>query len=188
MFLVVGLGNPGRKYSRTRHNIGFRVVDEFQRENDFPKFKLQQKSNSLISEREITDKKVILAKPQTFMNDSGKAVKALIINYQLSITNLIVAHDDLDLPLGKIRISHGRGSAGHKGVGSIIKELGTNNFVRLRIGIMNEELGIRNAEDFVLEKFSKDEEKIISEAIKKTCQALKTALTEGLEKAMAEFN
>jgi len=197
MILIVGLGNPGRKYQKARHNIGFRVLDEFQRGNDFPCFRLSKKFNSLISEGEIGGKKILLAKPQTFMNKSGLAVKSFICNKTAmavivqQLENLWVVHDDIDLPLGKIRISKGRGSAGHKGVESIIKEIGTKNFVRFRIGIKpNSKVKIENAklqfkiqnvEDFVLKKFTKDEEKVVKKIIQQTCQALKkTALTNKL--------
>jgi len=198
MILIVGLGNPGIKYKRTRHNIGFRVLDEFQRENNFPDFKFSRlrqgyggqakKFNTLISEGNIGRKKVILAKPQTFMNNSGQAVKNLTIHYSLPFINLIVVHDDIDLPLGKIRISKSRGSAGHKGIESIIKELRSKNFVRIRIGIRNQELRIKNIEKFVLQKFTEEEEKIIKKIIKESCSALKIILSEGLEKAMNKFN
>ncbi|OIP75920.1 MAG: aminoacyl-tRNA hydrolase [Parcubacteria group bacterium CG2_30_36_21] len=188
MILIVGLGNPGIKYKRTRHNIGFRVLDEFQRENNFPDFKFFKKFNALIFEGNIGRKKVILAKPQTFMNNSGQAVKNLTIHYSLPFINLIVVHDDIDLPLGKIRISKSRGSAGHKGIESIIKELRSKNFVRIRIGIRNQELRIKNIEKFVLQKFTEEEEKIIKKIIKESCSALKIILSEGLEKAMNKFN
>jgi len=193
MILVAGLGNPGKKYRNTRHNIGFRILDEFQKENNFPTFKLVRKFNSLISKREFSGKKILLAKPQTFMNNSGKTLKLLIRNKKamaelIRIENLWVVHDDIDLPLGKIRISKARGSAGHKGVESIIKELGTKNFVRIRIGIQPKSGKPRNPEKFVLQNFTKKEEEILKEVIKKTSQALKTALREGLEKAMTEFN
>lgn len=132
--------------------------------------------------------KIILAKPQTFMNESGKAVKTLTKSYKLKAESLFVVHDDLDLPLGKIRISSGRGSAGHRGVQSIIDELGTKDFVRFRIGIRNYELGIRNTEKFVLEKFTKKEEEILKKVIEKTCQAIEIAIKEGIEKAMQRYN
>ncbi|RLC39398.1 MAG: aminoacyl-tRNA hydrolase [Candidatus Nealsonbacteria bacterium] len=188
MILVAGLGNPGKKYRNTRHNIGFRILDEFLKESNFPKFKLSKKIYSLISEGEIAKRKVLLVKPQTFMNNSGKAIKALTTYYKLPTTNLIVVHDDIDLPLGKIKIVKNRGSAGHKGVESIIKELGAKNFVRIRIGIQPKSGKPRNPEKFVLQNFTKKEEKILKEVIKKTSQALKTALREGLEKVMTEFN
>ncbi len=138
-------------------------------------------------------KNVILAKPTTFMNESGKAVKLLVTRYSLPVTNLFVIHDDIDLPLGEIRIAKNRGAAGHKGVESIIKELKTKDFARIRIGIKpmsNKQRTMNNinVEKFVLEKFSKDEEKIVEEVIKKTAEAIEFTLKEGLEKAMNEYN
>jgi PTH1 family peptidyl-tRNA hydrolase len=167
MILIVGLGNPGKKYQKTRHNIGFRVIDQLQ---------------------SLNLKKVILAKPQTFMNLSGKTVKLLVARYRLPVTNLWVIHDDIDLPLGKIRIVKNRGSAGHKGVESIIRELGTKNFIRFRVGICPKTSKPKNPEKFVLQKFNKDEEKIVKEVIKKTVEAIEFSLKTSLEKAMSEFN
>jgi len=185
MILIVGLGNPGKKYEKTRHNIGFRVLDEL---------------------RSLNLKMVILEKPKTFMNLSGKAVKSLIAKYKIPTTNLWVIHDDIDLPLGKIRIVKNRGAAGHKGVESIIKELGTKNFVRFRIGICPKTGKPKNIEKFVLQKlreakpseagdetksqrpFNKDEEKIIREVIKKSVEAVEMSLREGLEKATNKLN
>lgn len=188
MFLIVGLGNPGQKYEKTRHNIGFWAADEIAAAFGFSAFVLQSKFNAQISKSEIAGKKVILAKPQTFMNLSGGAVKKIIKNLKLEIRNLIVIHDDLDLPLGKIKISISRGSAGHKGVESIIKELGTKGFVRLRLGICPETEKPENPEGFVLQKFTKDEEKIANEVIKKTCEAIEFFIKEGLERAMSKYN
>jgi PTH1 family peptidyl-tRNA hydrolase len=213
MVLIVGLGNPGKKYQKTRHNIGFRVVDFFFEKNrdrsNFSNFKFEKKFPALISEGKFDNEKIILAKPQTFMNESGKAVKSLIKNFsyfklQINATAIIwslwVVHDDIDIPLGKIKISIGRGSAGHKGVESIIKELGTlkeslqlatgqaKNFVRFRIGIQPESGKPKNVEKFVLQKFNKEEEKIVKEVIKKTVEAIEFSLKEGLEKAMSKFN
>jgi len=155
MILIVGLGNPGRKYKKTRHNVGYRVVDVFK--------------------KEISDKDVILLKPQTYMNNSGKAVKSLITDYGLRVTDIIVVHDDIDLPLGTIRFSKNISSAGHKGVQSIIDELATQDFVRIRIGI-NPGHKI-NTEKFVLEKFTKNEEKIIKQIIKETVKIIKRELS-----------
>ena len=162
MIIIVGLGNPGEKYKNTRHNVGFQVVDEFTKENNFPEFKLSKKSHSLISEKE----NIVLAKPQTFMNESGKTVKALLKNTTRTV--LVVIHDDIDLPLGKIRISKNRGSAGHKGVESIIKEIGTKDFTRFRIGVSSKTGKPKNVEKYVLQKFDKEEEKIIKQVIRQT--------------------
>ena len=167
MILIVGLGNLGKKYQRTRHNLGFRVIDKL---------------------RFLSEKKVILAKPKTFMNLSGKAVKSLIKRYKIPTTNLWIIHDDIDLPLGKIRISKGRGAAGHKGVESVIRELKTKNFIRFRIGIQPKIGRPKFPEKFVLQKFNKDEEEIVKEVIKKTAGAIEMAIKEGIEKAMSKFN
>ncbi len=147
MLLIVGLGNPGKKYTKTRHNIGFQVIDNL---------------------KSLNLPRAILAKPKTFMNLSGKAIKSLIVKYKIPFTCLWVVHDDIDLPLGKTRISKNRGPAGHKGVKSIIKEIGTKNFNRFRIGIRPEKGKPKNIEKFVLQKFNKKEEQVIKEVIKKT--------------------
>ncbi len=190
MKLIVGLGNPGKKFEKTRHNMGFRTVDEIAASFQFPISKFQSIFNAKISKGQISDEQILLVKPQTFMNESGKAVKILNTKYKIQNTNLFVLHDDIDLPIGKIRISIGRSSAGHKGVESIIKELGSKNFVRFRIGIKSRKTksNERKAEKFVLEKFSKDEEKILKEVIEKTVEAIETAIKESLEKAMAKYN
>jgi len=206
MIVFIGLGNPGQKFQKTRHNVGFGALDEFQKKNNFPDFKVAKKFLAEISEGILGKEKVVLAKPQTFMNESGKAVKLLTKNYKLPTTNLLVVHDDLDLPLGKIKIAKNRGSGGHKGVESIIKELKTKNFVRLRIGICPKNKirmgafaypsGARRPErgcairmqKFVLESFKKEEEKIIKETIDEAAGAIETIINEGLEKTMNEYN
>jgi len=152
---------------------------------------LIKKFNSLISEGKSNDENIVLVKPQTFMNLSGKAVKKLISNIQNLTSKLWIIHDDLDLPLGKIKIVKNRGAAGHKGVQSIIDELGTKNFVRFRIGIKpvtRNKQQVARIEDFVLRKFNKEEEKILKEVIERTCQAIGMAIKEGIEKAMQKFN
>jgi PTH1 family peptidyl-tRNA hydrolase len=190
MILIVGLGNPGKKFEKTRHNAGFRTIDEIAAKFQFPIFIFQKKSNSLISKKEINQKKVVLVKPQTFINNSGKAVKVLIKHYNLNPENLFVIHDDLDLPLGKIRIAKNRGSAGHKGVQSIINELGTKDFIRFRIGIKPQKIENRKQkiEELVLQKFTRAEEKIVKEVVKKTIQVVDFLLKEGLEKTMSKYN
>lgn len=145
MTIIVGLGNPGKKFEKTRHNVGFRVIDELSK----------QKMRGFI-----------IAKPQTFMNNSGKAVKALVNFYKTKPEDLWIIHDDLDLPIGKIKVAKGRGSAGHKGVESIIKELKTKDFNRLRIGTCPQTGKPKHVEEFVLQNFTKQEEKILKEVIK----------------------
>jgi PTH1 family peptidyl-tRNA hydrolase len=167
MFLIFGLGNPGKKYQFSRHNIGSRVV-------------------SKLTSLDLTN--VILAEPTTFMNESGKPAKLLIRRHALKADRLIVIHDDLDIALGEIKIAKNRGSAGHKGVNSIIKEMGTKDFIRLRIGIRPKTGKPRNPEKFVLQKFNKEEEKIVKQVIEKASEAVKFLLEENLERTMSKFN
>jgi len=171
MIIIVGLGNPGEKYKNTRHNVGFQAINELAKENNFPEFKLSKKFNALVSEKE----NIVLVKPQTFMNESGKVVKALLKNTTRTV--LVVIHDDIDLPLGKIRISKNRGSAGHKGVESIIKEIGTKNFTRFRIGVSSKTEKPKNIERYVLQKFNREEEKIIKQVIQEITVEVKKKLS-----------
>ena len=187
MKLVVGLGNPGKKFEKTLHNIGFRTIDEIAADFQFPILNFKSIFNAQISKGEIGGEKIILAKPQTFMNNSGQSISKLSKNYKLKTTNLFIIHDDIDLPLGKIRVVKNRGSAGHKGVQSMIKELKTKNFVRFRIGIQPKTGKPKNPEKFVLQNFSKEEE-ILKDVIKKTIEAVEFTIKEGLEKAMTKFN
>ena len=197
MFLILGLGNPGDKYKKTRHNVGFRIVEEMKKRGDFPDFSSSKKAKSELCSGFLGGEKIILVKPQTLMNDSGKAAKFLISNLKFpsgggtgKIKNLIVIHDDLDLPLGKIKIVKGRGAAGHKGVDSIIKELKTKSFVRFRVGIRAEKTRVKRKtmEGFVLQKFNKEEEVVLKRVIDDACRAIEMVLEKGLEKAMTEFN
>ena len=186
MILIVGLGNPGKKYEKTRHNIGFITIDNLQLTIDnFTNWRKEKKLLAEISKGKIDDKKIILAKPQTFMNLSGKSVKKIMSNVKCQMSNLLVIHDDIDLPLGKIKIVKNRGAAGHKGVQSIIDEIKTKNFVRFRIGIQPKTGKPKNPERFVLQKFNKEEEKIVKEVIKKTVEAIEFSLKAGLEKAQS---
>lgn len=174
MKLIIGLGNPGKKYEKTRHNFGFLVVD-FLADND--EWKESKKANCLYLKKQINSEKVEIIKPLTFMNNSGKAVNYIKKKHYINIEDIIVVHDDLDLELGKIKIQKNRGSAGHKGVQSIIDILGTKDFTRIRLGIklINQETVI-NVEKFVLQKFSKTEEKIVQEIIKRTAGLITAAL------------
>ena len=188
MIFIVGLGNPGKKYSKTRHNIGFRIIDAFAKKNGFPAFKVYKKWQALISPKNIYGKKIVLVKPQTFMNDSGGSIKLLMKKSLRGEAKTIwVIHDDIDLPLGRIKITKNRGAAGHKGVESIIEELKTKNFIRFRFGI-NTEPKSKNVEEFVLKNFSIKEEKIVNDIVEKTTNALEMALKEGLEKAREKYN
>jgi len=184
MFLIVGLGNPGLKFKKTRHNIGFMALDALQKENNFPKFKLNKKCKVEISEGNVNGKRIILAKPHTYMNNSGEAVKALgsFSAEKEPSAFLIVIHDDFDLQFGEIKTSENAASAGHHGVQSIIDHLKTQDFIRLRIGIkpisnlkpqiLNLELQKLKAENFVLKNFTKEETKQLPDIIKKSVQIL----------------
>jgi PTH1 family peptidyl-tRNA hydrolase len=201
MILIVGLGNPGLKFEKTRHNLGFRIVEEFAKKSNFPDFEFSRlrpsgfggqakKINSLISEIKIDNQKIILAKPQTFMNESGQAVKLFTRTYKLEANNLIIVHDDIDLDFGQIKIIKNRGAAGHKGIQSIINNLGTKDFIRLRIGIKprSYKLGARSLENFVLKKFAKEELEVLKGIIKKAVEAIEFFLKNGLEKTMSGYN
>ncbi len=190
--LIVGLGNPGQKYKNTWHNLGFWAVDEFAKNNDFPNFRLDKKINALISQKE----NVILVKPQAFMNNSGQIVKSLLTKHRHSIAmamlwrNLIIIHDDADLEKGVLRISKDRGTAGHKGLDSIVGNIKTKNFVRIRLGVRPKNYipGSKSLKRFVLKKFNKAEEKTVREVLIKTNQAIEAILEKGVVKAMADFN
>ncbi len=196
MKLIVGLGNPDKKYKFTRHNIGFRVLDRFSKENCFSEFTSSKKFKSLISEGIIDKEKVVLIKPQTYMNESGKAVKALKSQYKLLAKNIWVIHDDIDLDFKKIKIVQKRGSGGHKGVISIINEIKTKGFVRFRVGIKPKKFPSSKAGNkdpeflarFVLQKFGEEEKKEIKKTIKDCAEIISFSLKEGIEKAMNQFN
>jgi len=172
--IIVGLGNPGKEYKKTRHNAGFMALDLFAKEHGFPEFKASSKYESSVSEGKINGLKVILVKPQTFMNNSGKAVKALLGN--LVSKNLetkfpssfVLVHDDIDILLGQMKFSKGRGSAGHKGVESIMRELGTKDFTRIRIGIQPLAGKPLHTEEFVLQSFSQEELPFLEQALADT--------------------
>lgn len=190
MKLIVGLGNPGKKYEKSRHNLGFMALDEFLRqltrseETDWQEIKKARM-------RIYKDQKgLILAKPWTMMNNSGLAVARTSRFFKIKPEDVWVVHDDLDLPLGKIKITKSRGAAGHKGVASIIKELGTNEFVRFRLGIgrPEHEFNEQEAQRYVLSPFKKDQQSQVRRLLKKTIKALALALDEGLEKARNQFN
>ncbi len=183
MWIIVGLGNPGKKYSRTRHNIGFLVVEEIARRYaiDFKERKKFRIGTGTIDEREV-----ILIEPLLFMNNSGIVVEDIIDRFNVPIENLIVIHDDLDMEPGKVRIRRKGSSGGHKGIESIIQKLSTKDFPRLKIGIGRE--GDLTLEDYVLSRFRKNEIPLIKSAIEKASDAVVTILREGLEKAMNRFH
>jgi len=175
MILIIGLGNPGLKFKNTRHNLGFEIVDIIKKENGFSIWQNKKKLKAKISQGKIDNQKIVLAKPQTFMNLSGQAVKSLMKFYKIPLKNLWVIHDDLDLELGKIKIKNDSRSAGHKGIQSIIDELGTKNFNRLKIGIGPRPIEI-DSKKFVLQKFFKNEKGILEETKKAATHNLRAAI------------
>lgn len=182
--MIIGLGNPGEKFKNTRHNIGFMALDFFGLQNNFPDFELSKKYDSLISEKD----EILLVKPQTFMNESGRAVKKVIQDSRFKIQDLMVVHDDIDMPIGKLKIVKESGAGGHKGVESIIHHLGTKDFVRFKIGICPQKGKPEEVEKFVIKKFTKEEQEIINETIKKISDAINLFIIEGLEKTMNQYN
>jgi peptidyl-tRNA hydrolase, PTH1 family len=151
MYLIFGLGNPGKKYEKTRHNIGARITKNLE---------------------SLNLENATLAKPETFMNESGKATKKFLKDRRLKADRLIVIHDDIDLPLGKIKVVKNRGSAGHKGVQSVIDELKTKDFWRVRVGICPAAGKPAGVDNFVIRNFTKEEEKILEGVIKKTTEEI----------------
>lgn len=184
-WLIVGLGNPGAAYERTRHNLGFMVVDLLAGELQ-TQIK-RDECRSLIGRAEIDNQKVELAKPQTFMNLSGEAVSCLLQKPNRGVERLIVISDDLALPFGKIRLRPGGSHGGHNGLRSMIDCLRTNEFMRLRIGITPEH-PVSNTKNFVLENFSKDESKEVEGILKTSADAIRAVIQDGIDRAMAEFN
>jgi peptidyl-tRNA hydrolase, PTH1 family len=184
-FLVVGLGNPGREYRETRHNVGFMLLDLLAVRFNARFTRLQ--SRALVANTLYNERKIILAKPQTFMNLSGQSVQGLVHFYKLPLTNLLVAHDDLDLPPGAIRIRPDGGSAGQKGMISILERLGTDDFPRMRLGI-GRPPGQMQAPDYVLQEFSNADLTIIYETLNRAVEAVLSWVKDGLNTAMNEYN
>ncbi len=184
-YLIVGLGNPGREYRETRHNVGFMLVDRLCAGMGTKIGKVQSKA--LMGTGQYAGHKVILAKPQTYMNLSGQAVSGLMRFYKVPVTNFLVAYDDLDLPLGTLRIRPAGGSAGQKGIGSIIEQLGTGDFARMRIGI-GRPPGQMDAAAYVLQKFTTQEQEILDLTLDRAVKAAQVFVERGLETAMNLFN
>ena len=184
-WLIVGLGNPGREYEKTRHNLGFMLVDLLAEQGQ--SHVKREECRSLIGRAEIENQTVELVKPQTYMNLSGEAVSCLLRKEQRSIERMIVISDDLALPFGSIRIRPRGTHGGQNGLRSIIDCLGTQDFIRLRIGIQPEH-PISNTKNYVLENFSKKESETVEKLLETSADAIRSIISEGTEKAMARFN
>jgi PTH1 family peptidyl-tRNA hydrolase len=189
MKLIVGLGNPGRAYTNNRHNIGFICLNHFARTHAV-KFDRKQ-GRARIGMGRVAENEVVLAKPQTYVNLSGKSVSQLVKRFKISLDDLVIIHDDLDLPLGKIRLSYSSSSGGHKGIDSIIKELGSQNFTRIRVGIGRPDKAEISEDEiiaYVLSDFTPEQKQAIIPVIPKVSEAILCLLTEGLTPAMNKFN
>ena len=183
--LIVGLGNPGKEYAGNRHNIGFMAVDAFARRHRIMNMKVQGKA--IVYSGTVDGQKVIVAKPQTYMNLSGQSVQSLVNFYKLPLENVIIVHDDLDLPYGVLRIRPEGGAGGQNGIRSIIEKLSTNIFPRMRIGI-DRPPGRMDAAAYVLQDFNKDQMEIMPGLLDKAADGLDVWLAEGITEAMNKFN
>lgn len=186
--MVVGLGNPGLQYEFSRHNIGFRIIDNLAL-NIKTEFKRVKSYDSLVSRGKLMNHKLILVKPQTYMNLSGKSVSKIVSYYRISFPDLLIVYDDLNLELGQIRIRKRGSAGGHKGVESIIQYLNSEDIPRLRIGIGKPSINSNfDYASYVLSNFNNNEKDKISEVIQLSTEAIKTVIEDGLEKAMRKYN
>jgi PTH1 family peptidyl-tRNA hydrolase len=183
LWLIVGLGNPGGKYSRTRHNIGFQVLDEFA-----GRLRLEWKDRAeyRMCSGSIGDARIVLVEPLTFMNRSGSAVRKVADRFNVPPEDIIVVHDDLDLDVGRLKIRKNGSSGGHKGVESVIQCIGSKRFIRVKIGIGRDETV--PAERYVLMKFRRDELAVVGGAVQRAADSIEAIITDGAEKAMNRFN
>lgn len=182
-WLVVGLGNPGREYERSRHNVGFLVVDELARRHQVRV--TDRAAKSLTGRIRLDDTELVLAKPQTWMNLSGEAVKALRAKYGIPFDHMLVIHDELDLPFGRLRLRKGGSSAGNHGMDSVIASLGTKDFARLRVGI---DKPPADGVDYVLGPFTEREREQLPDVVRRAADAVESVVEHGLDRTMTDFN
>ncbi|MEP7200291.1 MAG: aminoacyl-tRNA hydrolase [Chloroflexota bacterium] len=183
MKLIVGLGNPGPQYAQTRHNVGFQVVERFAAKQQWTMRKMQ--FNAITIAGTLGMEKVMLARPMTFMNESGRAVGPLLRWLKLELSDLLIVYDEIDLPLGTLRLRPGGGSAGHNGMKSIIENLGSEEFARLRIGVGRPE---GSGVSHVLGGFARDEQPLVADALDRAVAAIEVFIQAGLVAAMNKFN
>jgi PTH1 family peptidyl-tRNA hydrolase len=185
LYLIVGLGNPGKQYASTRHNVGWMVLDELARRHNLSFDKTEKKA--LTASGFIGGRKVLLARPQTYMNLSGEAVRGLLDFYKIDLPNLLVISDDLDIPLGTLRLRQSGSAGGQGGLKNVIQHLGTNEFNRVRFGI-GRPPGKMNPKDYVLQEFKGDEAILAREVVDQAANAVEVWLQEGIHAAMTQFN
>ncbi len=184
-WLIVGLGNPGSEYADTRHNIGFWCIDLLAKKNAFTLNKRQRLAQ--VGEGSIAGREAVLAKPKTYMNNSGQAITSLVSQYRVKPANILIVYDEMSLPLGKIRVRPGGSSGGHNGIKSIVAALGTEEFPRIRIGIGQPE-GSGSHIGHVLGRMAGEEKKAAEESVAAAVSAVESVLSEGIDKAMNKFN
>ncbi len=188
MWLIVGLGNPGAKYLLTRHNIGFMALDSFTASiGDLPS---REERKAVTCRFKLDDEEVLLVKPQTFMNKSGESVQALMDFYKIDLAHLIVLHDDIDQPFGSLKIQKNRGPGGHNGLKSLNEQLGTQDYIRLKLGIGRPQgqQAKMDVADYVLQKFSEAEQGMLTEFLDRAGDAMECIVFEGFEKAATRFS
>lgn len=183
-FLIIGLGNPGRQYRGNRHNVGFMVVDRLAGDNGIQSSKVQNKA--IVGDGRVAGQRVILAKPQTYMNNSGEAVGPLANFYKIPPENIFVVYDEMDIPLGTIRLREKGGAGGHNGMKSIIQHIG-QDFPRMRLGV-GRPPGRMEPPGYLLQDFSNDQLPIVSDMIDEAIRAIETYLQEGIQMAMSRHN
>lgn len=185
MKLIIGLGNPGKQYENTRHNIGFNVIDALADKWNAPLN--QSKFNGMYAVVHRPEGKVILLKPLTYMNLSGECVRPLMDYYDIEVEDILVIYDDLDLEAGKLRLREKGSAGGHNGIKSLIQHLGTQQFNRIRVGVSRPPTGMK-VSDYVLSKFSKEEQPIMEDAVKKSVDAVEASLSKKFLDVMSQFN
>ncbi len=186
MKLVAGLGNPGPRHAGTRHNVGFMVVDEFARQRQVEMSHYDRRFEALMGETQVGGESVRLVKPTTYMNLSGRSVAGVMRFYKLAPADVLVISDDLDLPLGVLRMRAGGSAGGQKGLADVLRQVGTEEVPRLRVGIGRSQS--IDAVDFVLSRFGGDEREVLEQALARACDAVACWITEGVTAAMNRFN
>lgn len=194
-YIIVGLGNPGEEYKATRHNLGRIILDSFRKKYGFSEWELNKKNRGLLSEGKIGKSKAVLLEPETFMNKSGLSVKSLVTSKKKA-EKLVVIYDDLDLPMGGLKISFNRGTGGHRGLESILKNIKTKEFIRVRVGIsqttpsgkLKKPRGEQKTLDYLMSDFNKKDLEVLKKLKPKIIKSLETIVSEGRQKAMNLFN
>ncbi|MBN1255354.1 MAG: aminoacyl-tRNA hydrolase [Deltaproteobacteria bacterium] len=185
-WLIIGLGNPGRRYRLTKHNVGFRVVDQCAEKKGI-KLKKRRLGKVQVGEGRVGAERVVIAKPLTYMNRSGSVVKKLIGELGISLDHLVVVHDDLDLACGRIKIKEKGGHGGHKGVRSIIEQIGSPDFVRVKVGIDKPETPAEGV-DYVLSPFDDEQLPLVEESMEQASEAIEAIIVSGRDQAMSRYN